>query len=239
MFNKNHNPKHNQLPPSDTYEERKRRNTINFVPDYSPPDMKVNVGFGRWAKYEYPLTENDVIIVPALFSDTFDGNTSNAYNILLNEINYDDFCPWHGNKEIDGTHWILNDRAPCKNKAVYFNKVVNRIAEYFNMDIHATRYNLYEKGDEWKPYHFDAAAIDPQKAKVQNITIGVSFGAERSISFQHAKNKTRIDFTLQNSICYAFGSKVNTSWRHGVPPKYNEKNGRISIICWGFCRQNY
>ena len=154
-------------------------------------------------------------------------------------MNYDDFCPWHGNKEIDGTHWILNDRASCKNNGIYFNKIVNRIAEYFNMDVHATRYNLYERGDEWKPYHFDAAAIDPQKARVQNITIGVSFGAERAISFQHAKNGTRIDFTLQNSLCYAFGSKINTSWRHGVPPKKDELNGRISIICWGFCRQNF
>lgn len=36
-----------KLPPSDTFEERKRRNTISFVPDYSPPDMRVNMGFCR------------------------------------------------------------------------------------------------------------------------------------------------------------------------------------------------
>ena len=227
-----------KLPPSDTFDERKRRNTISFIPDYSPPDMRVNMGFGRWPKYAYNITENDVIIVPALFVDIFQSYHETPYEALMKEMNYDDFCAWHGNKELDGTHWILNDRAPCKNKSILFNKIVDRIGDYFNMDIHATRYNLYEKGDEWKPYHFDAAAIDPAKARVQNITIGVSFGAERSISFQHAKAGTRIDFVLQNSLCYAFGSKINTTWRHGIPPKLDEKNGRISIICWGFCRQN-
>ena len=59
----------------------------------------------------------------------------------------------HGNKELDGTHWIMNDRAKCKDKSPLFNKVIDKIANYFNMDIHATRFNLYEKGDEWKPYH--------------------------------------------------------------------------------------
>lgn len=224
-----------KLPPSDTYEQRKKKNTINFTPDYSPPDLRVQLGFGRWARYAYPLTENDVIMVPALFTDIFSDMTQ-SYDLLMKEMNYDDFFAWHGNNEIDGTHWILNDRAQCK--SVLFNIIVDRIANYFNMDVHATRYNLYEKGDEWKPYHFDAAALDPKKAERQNITIGVSFGAERSISFQHAKKGTRIDFTLQNGMCYAFGNKVNTTWRHGVPPKLNEPNGRISIICWGYCNQN-
>tara|TARA_Y100000385_G_C12616350_1_gene435097 strand:- start:166 stop:564 length:399 start_codon:yes stop_codon:yes gene_type:complete len=132
----------------------------------------------------------------------------------------------------------MNDRAKCKDRSPLFNKIVDRIANYFNMDIHATRFNLYEKGDEWKPYHFDAAGIDPNKAKNQNITIGVSFGATRSISFQHAKNGTRIDFSLCSGMCYGFGKKVNTTWRHGIPPEMNQTQGRISIICWGFVNQN-
>ena len=226
-----------KLPPSDTFEERKRKNTISFKPDYSPPDLNVQLGFGRWPRYVNTLTENDVIMVPALFTDIFP-DLNRAYDLLMKEMNYDDFCAWHGNNELDGTHWILNDRAPCKNKGILFNKVVDRIANYFNMDVHATRYNLYEKGDEWKPYHFDAAGINQEKAKHQNITIGVSFGAERAISFQHAKKGARIDFSLPNGMCYGFGKKVNTTWRHGVPPKLNEQYGRISIICWGFVNQH-
>ena len=229
--------KDRRLPPSDTFEERKRRNTISFTLDYTPPDLRVQFGNGVWPRFPYEISEHDVIMIPVLFHDIF-SNIKQAYDLLMNEMNYDDFCAWHGNKELDGTHWILNDKAKCKDRSVLFHKVVDRIANYFNMDIHATRYNLYEKGDEWKPYHFDAAAIDPEKARKQNITIGVSFGAERSISFQHAKNGTRVDFSLQNGMCYAFGKKINTTWRHGIPPKRNETMGRISIICWGFCNQN-
>ena len=225
------------LPPCDTFEERKRKNTICFEPDYNPSDLRVQFGFGLWPRFAYEIQENDVIIVPALFSSNIFNNLDNAYNELMKEMVYDDFCPWHGNQNLDGTHWIMNDRAPCKNKSLLFNKIVDKIANYFNMDIHATRFNLYEKGDEWKPFHFDAAAIDPEKAKNQNITIGVSFGAKRSISFQHAKTGTTTEFVLPNGMCYGFGNKINTTWRHGVPAKLNETQGRISIICWGFCNQ--
>jgi|TARA_B100001113_G_scaffold188944_1_gene154792 hypothetical protein len=236
-FSRNNTLQSRRLPPSDTFEERKRRNTICFKPDYNPCDLRVQVGYGVWPRFPYSIKENDVILVPALFLNIF-SNLNTAYDELMNEMNYDEFCAWHGNNELDGTHWIMNDRSKCKDRSLLFHKVVDRIANYFNMDVHATRFNLYEKGDEWKPYHFDAAGIDPEKAKKQNITIGVSFGAERSISFQHAKTGTTTEFVLQNSMCYGFGRKVNTTWRHGVPPKLNETKGRISIICWGFCNQN-
>ena len=54
------------LPPSDTFEERKRKNTICFEPDYSPADLRIQFGFGVWPKFPYEIKENDVIIVPAV-----------------------------------------------------------------------------------------------------------------------------------------------------------------------------
>ena len=92
-----------RLPASDTYEERKRRNTICFKPDYSPADLRVQVGYGVWPRFAYPIKENDIILVPALFLNVF-SDIRNAYNELMDEMNYDDFCAWHGNKELDGTH---------------------------------------------------------------------------------------------------------------------------------------
>ena len=225
-----------KLPPCNTFEERKKRNTICFEPDYSDSDLRVQSGYGLWSRFPYEIAENDVLLVPALFLDVFKDH-NNAYNELMREIVYGNFVGWHGNNQLDGTHWILNDKAPCKKKSPLYNKIVEKMANYFNMDIHATRFNLYEKGDEYKPFHFDASALDPEKAKVQNITIGVSFGATRSIAFQHAKTGTRTEFVLRNGMCYGFGKKVNTTWRHGVPPKLNETEGRISIIVWGFCSQ--
>jgi hypothetical protein len=38
------------------------------------------------------------------------------------------------------------------------------------------RFNWYRDLKEWKPYHHDAAAVDPRKAKTQNFTVGISFG---------------------------------------------------------------
>ena len=192
-----------KLPPSDSFEDRKRKNTICFEPDFNPRDLRVQFGNGAWKKFPYKIQENDVLIVPGLFWNIFK-DFSKSYDELMNEMNYDEFCPWHGHSNLDGTHWIMNDRAKCKERSLLFHKIVDIIANYFDMDVHATRFNLYEKGDEWKPYHFDAAAIDPEKAKNQNITIGVSFGAQRSISFQHAKTGTTTEFVLPNGMFIVF-----------------------------------
>ena len=48
-----------RLPASDTYEERKRRNTICFKPDYSPVDLRVQVGYGVWSRFVYSIKENE------------------------------------------------------------------------------------------------------------------------------------------------------------------------------------
>ena len=99
----------------------------------------------------------------------------------------------------------------------------------------ATRLNLYENGNDWKPYHHDAAALKPEKAKTQNITVGVSFGLTRNISFQSAKSYERIDFPLENGTVYAFGNQINIDYKHGIP-QYNgiSNEKRISIIIWGY-----
>jgi len=52
----------------------------------------------------------------------------------------------------------------------------------------------------WKPYHHDAAAIDPKKAEKQNLTICISFGGTCDIGFEHATNKTKIFIPLWERI---------------------------------------
>jgi alkylated DNA repair dioxygenase AlkB len=106
------------------------------------------------------------------------------------------------------------------------------------MTASATRLNYYKDGEDWKPYHHDAAALKPEKAKTQNITVGLSFGLTREISFQHAEKRTVINFPLEDGVIYAFGNKINSDFRHGIPQlkeKYiDDVNKRISIIIWGF-----
>jgi len=76
--------------------------------------------------------------------------------------------------------------------------------------------------------------VDPKKAATQNLTVGVSFGATRDISFEHATTKTKVNISLPNGLTYAFGSQVNIDWRHGIPQEPTKEAGRISIIAWGW-----
>jgi hypothetical protein len=67
---------------------------------------------------------------------------------------------------------IADDKKGWKKKCPTFNMIVDRIRDYFNIDIKATRFNWYKDSLHWKPYHHDAAAVKPDKAKTQNVTIG-------------------------------------------------------------------
>lgn len=80
----------------------------------------------------------------------------------------------------------------------------------------ATRLNWYRDSKEWKPFHHDAAAIKPDKAKTQNFTVAVSFGAEREAAFEHATTKTVISMPQPNGTIYVFSKDVNVIWRHGI-----------------------
>ena len=40
-----------------------------------------------------------------------------------------------------------------------FQRVVDQMATYFNMDIKATRFNWYRDSREWKPYHHDRSGL--------------------------------------------------------------------------------
>ena len=212
--------------------EKKRRpkNTENFNPSDRAPDMNVVVGKGNY-------TTRDVVLAPAdLFCVE---NDKSIYESLMREIeeNSDNealWKLWHGD-----THHIADDHLDWKKNCPTFGGVIDKIRDYFGMDIKATRLNLYKTGGEWKPYHFDAAAVDERKSKTQNFTVGVSFGAERDISFEYANGKQRsvVSFPLKNGQCYAFCRDINTIWRHGVPQKKDNSEGRISIIAWGWVDQ--
>ena len=194
-------------------------------------------------KFIGQMKENDVVILPNHFKNPKEGKT--IYQSLLEEMESCGVPPeelwklWHGD-----THFIADDRLAkkmgfdWKEKCPTFNMVIETMKDFFDMDVKATRFNLYKDNTEWKPYHHDAAAIDERKAKTQNFTVGVTFGATRPVSFQNAKTKTRIDFPLGDGSVYTFAKQVNVDWMHGITqePKV-KKEGRISIILWGKNKQ--
>lgn len=214
-------------------------NTETFEPYYDPPDMRVVI-----ATPGFQLTEKDVFLAPGIF----DPSDLDIYFKLIDEINNSGKKPddlwklWHGD-----SHLIADDHLRWKDLCPTFNMVIDKISKFFNMDVKATRFNLYENFEQFKPMHFDAAAVDPKKALTQNITVGVSFGATRDISFEHAGNRATVSFPLINGTVYGFCKQVNIDWRHGIPqlsPSQREQfetegklKGRISIIAWGWANQ--
>lgn len=212
---------------------RRKKNTQSFEPDHSPPDMRLLVANSD-EPLQTPLTERDVIVIPNFFKNR------EIYNELLREMENCGFEKeqlwklWHGDSHLIADDKLGNWKAKCPT----FMMVINRMKEYFNMDIKATRFNWYKDNTDWKPYHRDAAAIDERKAKTQNITVAVTFGATRTASFQHMKHKTRIDIPLSDGSIYVFNKQVNIDWMHGIIQEPDiKKDGRISIICWGFNEQ--
>ena len=142
---------------------------------------------------------------------------------------------WHGD-----SHLIANDRVEWKKHCPTFHFVLNKIRDFFNMDISATRLNWYRDSSEWKPFHHDAAAIKEEKAKQSNLTVAVSFGLEREAAFEHATTKTVISMPQPNGSVYVFARDINVVWRHGIlqePPNKRKEEGRISVIAWGWVDQ--
>jgi len=212
---------------------RKKKNTESFEPSHEPCDLRVVCPDGSKETYNGTLYSNEVLLVNNMFEDS-----ENMYDSLLKEMKecgVEDenlWKLWHGD-----THFIADDKKGWKKKCPVFNSVIERIAKYFNMDIKATRFNWYKDSKQWKPYHHDAAAVKKDKAKTQNFTVGVSFGATREASFQHAKHRTTVNFPLVNGSAYTFAKDVNIEWRHGIPQRsvgeMHSPRGRISIIAWG------
>jgi hypothetical protein len=215
-----------------------KKNTESFEPFDSSADMRIMIGNPLDSTYAHDYHSRDIILVHELFN-TLDYSNGNLYGKLLEEVNLfgdqlknqDIWKMWHGD-----THYIADDHKHFKDKCPTFLMVVDKLKEYFKCDVKATRFNWYSDDSQFKPLHFDAAAVDPAKAKTQNITIGVSFGGTRDVMFENAKTRTKVNIPLSNGSIYCFLRDANIEWRHGIPQVSKDKQtgtGRISIILWG------
>ena len=214
------------------YNKKKIKNTVCFDPMKDPVDIRISYDLGK-NKSATTITSREVLLVPNLFSNFEKGE---IYNKLVYEI---ENCGipqeqllklWHGD-----THFIADDHLAWKQKCPTFKMVIDKIQDFFDMDIKATRFNWYQDTIQWKPFHHDAAAVKRDKMDTQNFTVGISFGATREAAFENAKTGTTISIPQPDGCIYAFAKETNIIWRHGIlqdiPPK-NE--GRISIIAWGW-----
>jgi len=233
------------------------RNTESFDPASTlvRPAMRVVVGNPNIETFNKTLKHDDVVIVPELFGpednwDLYYQLVSEITELQNSQVKNSDFIPWH-----EGAHLI------CKNpeKSTTFQRIISKLCDYFNIDASSagTRFNWYKDSSDWKPFHHDSAAFNPKRAKSQNITVGVSFGATRELAFirasdnnnsnnkyqgqgqQGQQDPVRLYFPQTNNGVFTFGRDVNILWKHGVNalvPEEQDGKGRISIILWGLAR---
>lgn len=214
------------------------RNTTCFEPKLDPVDMRIVLDMGScFDKCSTKITPRDVMVVPNLFIDYAPGE---LYRNLVDEIMHCGIHPdkllkmWHGNDKIEGTHMIVDDKTNWKELCPTFEIIINRIKNFFNMRIEATRFNWYKDTSQWKPFHHDASALKPDKAAIQNFTVALSLGATRDAAFEHANNKTVISLPQSDGQIYCFAKDTNIIWKHGILQEKEVRDiGRISIICWG------
>lgn len=201
----------------------KIKNTTDFTPNLDDGDLHLVFTNNKCPD---KIFKNDIIII-----HNFLDNSINYMENIFNEINNKDiFKLWHGD-----SHYIANDKGfDWKSNSPTFQLIIHKISHFFNMDIKATRLNYYKDSNDWKPYHHDAAAVKKDKALTQNFTVAIQLGLTRTVSLQHAKNGTIIDFEISNGQCYAFSDKTNIIWKHGIKQSKTFINQpRISIIAWG------
>mmetsp|Transcript_3542 Transcript_3542/g.5245 ORF Transcript_3542/g.5245 Transcript_3542/m.5245 type:complete len:385 (-) Transcript_3542:198-1352(-) len=220
-------------------QQRKGRNTESFDPASTlvRPDLRIRVGSASSPKLT--LKHDDVVIVPELFGKEEDWS---LYYKLVDEITESqkqnvkgsEWISWH-----EGAHLISKN----PEGAPTFQMIISKLCEYFSIrkESAGTRFNWYKDSADWKPFHHDSAAFNPRRAKNQNITVGVSFGAIRELAFLRASplengDKVRIYFPQTNNGVFSFGRDSNILWKHGInalPPEEQNGKGRISIILWG------
>lgn len=212
--------------------KRNAKNTETFEPMSKPVDMRIVVDTST-DRLSVGLTSRDVVLVPSLFSDYAKGELYKRleHEILNCDVPHDQLLKlWHGD-----THYIADDHTAWKKKAPTFQMVLDRIAYFFDMNIQATRFNWYKDTSQWKPFHFDAASLKPEKAKVQNFTVAVSFGATRDAAFEDDRTKIVISMPQPDGSIYCFASDTNCLWRHGILKETEIRHeGRISVIAWGW-----
>lgn len=205
-------------------------------PSIAPrPSMRITVVPPR-ESYGHPVSHDDVIIVPEFFCKEDDWD---IYYQLLKEMRTSqaagerraEWVSWH-----EGAHLLSQNPTGSKT----YQKVLDKMSEYFSISPQnkGTRFNWYRDGSDWKPFHHDSAAFNPERAKDQNCTIGISFGAPRELAFRHAKTGELVYFPQKNGMLFYFGKDANIVWQHGInalPEKEQDGKGRVSIILWGLC----
>ena len=161
-------------------------------------------------------------------------------------------------------HLIVNDKdcrwqqAQQRGEAPMYTAVHQRIEDFFQMRIQGKRYNHYRDMTNWKPFHFDSAALDkdagkgkggggckggkggkgggrPHMSQSQNMTVGVSFGEARQAAFEWAGARGREGCDVPDHLqspAASTGSHKNVVLSLTVPDSSTYTFGRDVNLLW-------
>ena len=104
---------------------RKPKNTENFSPDHTPPEMRIVFAESGLETYNKPHSTRDVVVVKDLFckEDNLEIYESLLKEIKTSNVNQDKLWKsWHGD-----THWIADDKLDWKKECPTFTVILNRI----------------------------------------------------------------------------------------------------------------
>ena len=129
--------------------------------------------------------------------------------------------------------WSKHLRHDNPNYSKTFNEIIDKMSDYFDVEVYHTRLNFYKDNSDWKPLHHDSHAYG-NKAKREDFTMGASFGFERELLIKHDESGEEFRFPQKNGDIFAFTNIVNQKFMHGVPKSTKPNVGpRFSIIAWG------
>lgn len=109
-----------------------------------------------------------------------------------------------------------------------FTAIVARLLQSFGVSLVDCWANVYNGGEQSKPWHRDNYwDRDPKPT----VTLGVSLGASRPLSFEHTSGK--VCHVMQNNgDVFAFDEAFNQNFRHAIPGDPYSDELRMSIIVW-------
>lgn len=185
-------------------------------------------------KSDYSKTNPDLLND---FTSILDGNCIYLPNFFCSSTNYDIIVDLAKDLEENMgsgmVGWSKHFKYENPDFSPTFRKIVTKMAEYFDIEIYHTRLNFYKDGRDWKPFHHDSHSYG-NKSLREDFTMGASFGACRELAILHDKTEQQFRFPQNNGDIFAFTSKVNQLFQHGVPKSNKIDIGpRFSIIVWG------
>jgi alkylated DNA repair dioxygenase AlkB len=185
-------------------------------PEYGPEDA--------FFIPEFACAHNDYSLMKSLRSEIPEGR---------------DFSEWHGARHLgmqfegaDVTALRLASAPPT------LRATILKLEAAFGIEASATRVNIYRSTADYKPLHADRGQ---DTAGVPQVTVGLSLGATRELSFAHWQTGLTTSCPQHNGDVFAFTPELNKIFLHGVPKVRKSSLGsgtddnqeRLSLILWG------